>query len=436
MKIKNQTKDDGTIIQVEENSTDSLNTNLLGYSNYVGYAEDIGNIKCGKKTGEDAITIFVSKKLPTKQLADSEILPKKINGIQTDVLEIGEVFAGGGPPIATDAQGLEDYKKKYRPIPMGVSHGNITITAGTTGGIVLIDGIKTIATNTHVACENIRDDLSDQELKCCQQGAYDGGHTINDYYGRTLKAIVMPEGQPAFNDFAVVMPDTPSDVLPETLTHHVTPTGTTKIAVNDKVWKEGRTTGYTIGEILSLNATINVNYGGDGVVLHKYCILSTDMSAGGDSGSWVYKMNTPGDSITDEDKDVTLYLFAGSSTHTVHHDIHNAVSAVGGTIYTEEPVDPPTPPVNEIEVNVELTPEGEAETFRVFGSVVTTTDKSPIHGCIVTVAGVNGNDTVTKTTMTDVKGKYNAVDCPVGYEYEVYYEATGYDVLIVALGDI
>ena len=74
------------------------------------------------------------------------------------------------------------------------------------------------------------------------------------------------------------------------------------------VQKTGRTTNYTTGKVTSINATVNVNYGGGRVA--KFCrqILTTNMSAGGDSGSLLCDLN----------ENAVGLLFAGSSSVTVH----------------------------------------------------------------------------------------------------------------------
>lgn len=79
------------------------------------------------------------------------------------------------------------------------------------------------------------------------------------------------------------------------------------------VQKTGRTTNYTTGRITAINATINVNYGGGNVARFKDQIVTTNMSAGGDSGSLV---------TTSDDVAVGL-LFAGSASAMIANQIEN-----------------------------------------------------------------------------------------------------------------
>lgn len=83
----------------------------------------------GVDTGRDAIVIGVTKKVPVQTLSRKNVVPKKIKGIETDIIEVGEIKA-------LDAQDAPDHKIKYRPAPGGVSVGHKDITCGTLGMVV------------------------------------------------------------------------------------------------------------------------------------------------------------------------------------------------------------------------------------------------------------------------------------------------------------
>ena len=82
------------------------------------------------------------------------------------------------------------------------------------------------------------------------------------------------------------------------------------------VQKTGRTTNYTTGRITAINATVDVGYGGGRVARFKDQIVTTNISAGGDSGSLV----------TTLDNVAVGLLFAGSSTSTIVNQIENVRS--------------------------------------------------------------------------------------------------------------
>ena len=79
------------------------------------------------------------------------------------------------------------------------------------------------------------------------------------------------------------------------------------------VKKTGRTTNFTTGRITAINATIDVNYGGGKVGRFVDQIVTTNMSAGGDSGSLVMTL----------DNIAVGLLFAGSSVAMIANQIEN-----------------------------------------------------------------------------------------------------------------
>jgi len=88
------------------------------------------------------------------------------------------------------------------------------------------------------------------------------------------------------------------------------------VAVGDLVKKTGRTTNISFGRIIAVDATIDVNYGTAGTARFKDQILTTNISAGGDSGSLV----------TSNDNVALGLLFAGSATVTIANHIENVRS--------------------------------------------------------------------------------------------------------------
>jgi hypothetical protein len=57
------------------------------------------------------------------------------------------------------------------------------------------------------------------------------------------------------------------------------------VTVGTLVQKTGRTTGWTTGRLIAINATVDVNYGSGRVARFQEQLISTNMSAPGDSGS-------------------------------------------------------------------------------------------------------------------------------------------------------
>ncbi|MEY3758521.1 MAG: hypothetical protein RIR39_12 [Pseudomonadota bacterium] len=61
------------------------------YEDAVLQLPNVTGIGIGLKANKQVIKVFVSKKLPEHILKPNEIVPKKLDGYQTDVEEIGSV---------------------------------------------------------------------------------------------------------------------------------------------------------------------------------------------------------------------------------------------------------------------------------------------------------------------------------------------------------
>ncbi len=105
----------------------------------------------------------------------------------------------------------------------------------------------------------------------------------------------------------------------------------TQAMVGLDVKKFGRSSGLTFGQVLAINATVEVSYGHHGVACFTDQIIISpgEFSIGGDSGSLVVS-----DSDSDEgndDRPVGL-VFAGSPSISVANDISNVLDAFSITI--------------------------------------------------------------------------------------------------------
>ena len=91
--------------------------NVVGVG--VGY-----KVQGGEQSDEFAIVVMVTRKLPLPALAPETVLPKHVEGVKIDVIEVGQLRA------------LQARTDRWRPAPGGVSIGHYKITAGTFGAIV------------------------------------------------------------------------------------------------------------------------------------------------------------------------------------------------------------------------------------------------------------------------------------------------------------
>ena len=120
-----------------------------------------------------------------------------------------------------------------------------------------------------------------------QPGPFDGGTAPADVIGRLARFVpIRFDGSCNYVDAAVA--EVPFHVIDRDVYWNGYPATAAKAAtVGMLLKKTGRTTNFTTGRVTAVAATVNVNYGAGKVA--KFCnqIITTNMSAGGDSGSMV-----------------------------------------------------------------------------------------------------------------------------------------------------
>ena len=192
-----------------------------------------------------------------------------------------------------------------RPLRPGVSIAHVSVTAGTLGAFVLVDGAVHALSNFHVLAGSPDARPGDLVL---QPGPADGGRAPADRVGTLAAFAPLERGRTATVDAAVALLDE-SGV---DATYPVGAVTTTARAVGgEKVGKIGRTTAVTAGRVTAIELDdVLVGYGDDlGNLRFDDQIeiegVGTDaFSRGGDSGSLVYR----------EDGVALGLLFAGSET--------------------------------------------------------------------------------------------------------------------------
>lgn len=302
---------------------------LMGLPNVVGTALST-KITAGEDTEEPSLTVFVEQKLPEDMLASGQRVPKEVDGIATDVIQTGVFFAGqepvatipatGGP--ATDV-GIEVLTSRVRPAKGGFSVGHYQITAGTYATGVYdasaFPGIPSryyILSNNHVLANSNNARINDPIL---QPGPYDGGVPARDTIAHLSRFVPINfSGAPNLVDAAIAegkFEQLDREIYWIGYARGGAPAPTIGMAVQ----KTGRTTNWTSGTIIALNATVNVNYGSGKVARFVRQIVTSNMSAPGDSGSL----------LLDLDNRVVGLLFAGSSTHTIYNDIRPVQHLLG-----------------------------------------------------------------------------------------------------------
>lgn len=276
---------------------------LLNLPNIVGVGLS-HKIKNGKDTKEPCITVFVQQKLPTELVAAQSMIPAQLGNYKTDVVEIGYVTAYSTPLL----------NARMRPFLGGFSIAHRNVTAGTAAALVVDRNVAIpskyyILSNCHVlANSGINVVIGDPVL---QPGPADGGVLPADRVGRLARFTPIAFGANTNNlvDCALCELD---NLAHYTGAIHAIgyPRGLGTVAIGTPVQKTGRTTGYTKGTVTAINATISVAFGAQTARFVNQ-MVTTNMSAPGDSGSLVLDMN---------DNAVGL-LFAGSAVAMIMNPI-------------------------------------------------------------------------------------------------------------------
>lgn len=311
---------------------------ILKKANVVGVGTGYKQVG-GSKTRDLCLVVLVRQKVPRVGLAPEDLVPAKIEGIPTDVMQVGELRA------------LQARTERWRPAPGGVSLGHYKITAGTFGAIVRDrdTDARLILSNNHVLANSNDASPGDPIL---QPGAADGGKLKDDtlailerfeplafstapsdcslatgaaevanFFARLvgskhkLQAMQVDTEAANYIDAAVARPVQDDLVLEEILEIGIV-SGTTEAELGMPVRKSGRTTRLTTGEINVLDATVNVSYGSGKTARFEEQIVTGAMSQGGDSGSLV---------VSAESLLAVGLLFGGSNQATIFNPIQKVL---------------------------------------------------------------------------------------------------------------
>jgi len=275
----------------------TLSVNVVGF----GVGEKITDESI---TGEMCVKVFVAKKFPKSRISRSDLIPKSLDGVSTDVEEIGypKRFA------------LEN-RVRHRPLVAGVSMGlgrdSVPVGFAGTFGLVVRDrqnAAKLYAlSNNHVLADENRVAIG---AKVLQPGTLDGGKASDHISGLSAFIPLKFDNRRNYSDAAIAFLDVMS-VAPSILGIG-TPTGAARPLLNMVVRKAGRTTGLTEGIIRAVNSDIfDIEYEQgpvrvDDCIVIRASMANKSFSKPGDSGSAI---------VNAQGKIVGL-LFAGSDVVT------------------------------------------------------------------------------------------------------------------------
>jgi hypothetical protein len=292
-------------------------TNLVG----VGIGEQISG---GKHTGIMAVKFLVRIKYPDNQIPEGDRLPREVEGHPVDVEQVGTFRRFMPPPAAPQ---MPDPRKKIRPARPGCSIGfkdpnNQFVMAGTFGALVSKGQKRFILSNNHVIADENKLPLGSSIF---QPGFLDAGNPPNTGAIAKLTKFValVPGGAANKVDCAIAELNTKT-IATSAVLFIGPPKGKTSGQIDMVVHKFGRTTGFTVGRVTSLETDVVVQYEAGIVTFTDQMIIvglaAQPFSASGDSGSLILERST--------NKAVGL-LFAGSTTHTIANHISDVLNALG-----------------------------------------------------------------------------------------------------------
>ena len=314
-------KEHATLAAAQEQSE----AKLFSCRNVVGVA--LGKkVKKGEERDELVISVLVTQKLPPNLLAANDKVPSKVGDAAVDVVEVGDIFAGNGEAqdegddgVGAQAAFSPSLIRRMRPAMGGFSVGHFKVTAGTLGTCCYdlspfpsVPRKYYILSNNHVLANSNNANIGDPIL---QPGRVDGGTIPRDIIARLSRFVPIRfhsgNDKPCNFVDAAIAEGNLQDLNREIYWGGYLKRLYVAPKIGDIVQKTGRTTGFTTGKITNVNATVDVNYGSGRVARFCRQIITTDMSAGGDSGSLV----------ADRDEGAVGLLFAGSATRTIVNNI-------------------------------------------------------------------------------------------------------------------
>lgn len=312
---------------------------LLALPNVVGVGDGY-KVSGGERTDELSVVVLVRSKIPHEALRPEHKVPKQLDDVRTDVIEVGDLRA------------FSQRTGRHRPAPPGVSVGHYQVSAGTFGAVVRDagSGERLILSNNHVLANSNDAKEGDPIL---QPGTADGGRRAQDEIGTlawfvplafsieppscslalavALIGNALARGMGSSHrlqayqshpeasnrvDAAVAWPASDDLIRDEILEiGEVNQAGKAELGM--PVRKSGRTTGFTMGEVIVTGATVTVGYGPMRRARFEEQIVTSAMSSPGDSGSLLVAAESP--------RAVGL-LFAGSDRATIHSPIEAVLS--------------------------------------------------------------------------------------------------------------
>jgi len=236
---------------------------------------------------------------------DAELIPKKINGKPTEVIE-ADLKALSTP---------EERQQQTDTLKGGISIGNVFAGRGTLGIVLYYDGEPAIYTNAHVGAQHWQG--SEIGHPIIQPGFNDGSFnqvaSLVDYQKISFTDENLVDGCVALihdeYDYKPLYIEGIGDINPKVR----------RMEEGDEMYQSGASTGPQKEEVVATEGVFKVTIGGEETFWEDQVLLKNckDYAIPGDSGSV----------IIHENKDIGGCIFGGGDKYVVANQFDNAMKA-------------------------------------------------------------------------------------------------------------
>ena len=290
--------------------------NIVG----VGVAEKIVD---GRPTGVLAVKFFVKTKYPRG--AVRSMLPRTIDGVPTDVEQAGTFRAFARARGAAVLRATPpNPRARMRPAMPGCSigfriAGDAFVMGGTFGALVRTSSQVYILSNNHVLADENR---LPPGSPIFQPALLDYGRVDADRIAELTRFVKLQRNRFNKIDAAIARP-LGRHLVGRDVLHIGAPNGSGPAAIDMMVHKFGRTTGYTVGRVVSVDTDVTVEYETGNFTFENQIIIQGAngqmFSDQGDSGSIVLQRGT---------NTAVGLLFGGGPDHTIANHIGDVLRSL------------------------------------------------------------------------------------------------------------
>jgi hypothetical protein len=275
----------------------------------------------GKATTRPSVRLYVTHKVDRPLVLPEHRLPPEIEGVETDVVEVGHLRAQ-----------VPSARQRRRPARPGCSIGfrpegpdEGLLMAGTLGAIVARGGTRFILSNNHVLANENRLPVG---APIYQPGLLDHGDPRTDAIARLSHFAPLTPSGPNRVDCAIAEILSPELIGTRLMAKVGKLASPQPIAVIEgmSVEKVGRGSGYTLGKAYDVSATLTLSYGlGDLTFVDQLLIrgASGAFSEDGDSGALV---------VDADSGRATGLLIGGGGQFSIANHLEDVLTELGASL--------------------------------------------------------------------------------------------------------